>query len=133
MKLPIRNTILILLAAVTFYGALASPPAPEHAPIAAPILSAQSQSAFKLASANHSAYTPLHELVNKYGGELTYNRETNTIDLTVDGMNFSLLLESGSVLQNGHEAPGDYYMENRLIYMSADQFRKLSALSAFSS
>ncbi|RJE87571.1 hypothetical protein D3P07_14730 [Paenibacillus sp. 1011MAR3C5] len=133
MKLPFRNTILMLVAAVTLYGALASPPAPEQASIVAPVLSAHSQSAFKLASAKSAAYTPLHELVNEYSGQLTYNRETDTIDLTVDGANFSLLLKSGSVLQNGYEAPGDYYMENRLIYISADQFAKLAALTFISS
>ncbi|RJX38835.1 hypothetical protein D3P09_15000 [Paenibacillus pinisoli] len=133
MKLPIRNIFLMLFAAATLYGALASPPAPEQAAVAAPVLSAHSESAIKLASAQNPSYAPLHELVNQYGGLLTYNRETDTIDLTVSGANFTLLLENGTVLQNGYEAPGDYYLQDGVLYMNADQFKKLAAFSDLAS
>lgn len=129
MKLPIRNIFLMLFAAATLYGALASPPVPEQATVAAPVLSAHSQSAIKLATGHSPAYTPLHELVSQYSGRLTYNRETDTIDLTVSGANFTLLLENGTVLQNGYEAPGDYYLQDGVLYMNADQFKKLAAFS----
>ncbi|REK71389.1 hypothetical protein [Paenibacillus paeoniae] len=133
MKLSIQSAILMLLAAATLYGALSSPPAPEHTPVTALALSTSAPSAIHLASTHGSAYQPLLELVDQYDGQLTYNRETDTIDLTVNGSPFSLLLGSGSVLQNSYEYPGDYYTENGLIYMNADQFKKLAAFSMFHS
>lgn len=132
MKLSFHNAILILLAAVTLYGGLFNPAVPEQAP-AMPMLTAYAPSTDSLIPLSNSTYLPLHELMNLYDGQLTYNRETDTIDLTVDSVPFTLLLTERSVLQNGYESPGDFYIENGLLYMNADQFKKLSACSAFSS
>ncbi|MDQ6419732.1 hypothetical protein RB620_09850 [Paenibacillus sp. LHD-117] len=131
MNLVFRNALVVLLASATLLGGLFNPPYVEPAEaIAVPSIEKlgtggttqqiEPQRAETIAYSTDGdtierdgkTYVALRGYVENLGGRLTYNRETSSIDITVGVVSYSLLLAEGTIMTNGYELEGDYFVEN---------------------
>lgn len=96
----VKNIALTLIAAATLYGGLTNPPAPVTA---------------------EDDYVPIEQVVRQSDGQLTYNDENATIDVTAKGVSYSLLLSEGKISINGAQCPGAFYTEEGTTYMKMGQ------------
>lgn len=145
LNLVYRNALIVILGAVTLLGGLLNPPyiEPRQNADVPSIEKLQLETGSKpnpyvhtephtahLASSDlierdGQLYVPIRTYVEAHQGRLTYNRETTSVDITVDHVSFSLLLGEGIVMSNGRALEGGYFVQNGTAYMSIETLSKL--------
>lgn len=153
MKLSIGNVAIIALTILTLYGAITNPPLPEDQYDRTPYAerspseiqpAAESQQAESVLAHNDSlpvdaplirtagqSFIPLREYVRQHEGSLTYNSENDTVDITIGEENFSLLLRDITIMKNGYELPGGFFVYNGTTYISCEVADHLRLASVF--
>ncbi|OUS74881.1 hypothetical protein B1748_20090 [Paenibacillus sp. MY03] len=140
MNLIIRNASILIIATATLLGGLFNPPYVEPAaesavvpsveilragdgavPIEHAQLGALDFSQKTSIERNGQVYVPIREYVEKHSGQLFYNRETASADITIGAVSFSLLFEEGSIMYNGHVLEGGVFVQDDLAYINAEQ------------
>ncbi|MCU6711749.1 hypothetical protein M6D81_23910 [Paenibacillus sp. J5C_2022] len=138
-----RNIALMIMATLTLLGSLVSKPVANAAS------ESLAQSRQKIEAVSNENMTPEHErivlkdaslrgkqpyialdaLVKQTDGFISYNKENDTVDIVINDIPFSLLLREQSIMSNGYEISGDFYItDNGDVYLSVEQAAKLSKL-----
>lgn len=140
MNLIIRNTIVVVLAAITLTGGLLRAPYVEPAeavkvpsiqilrssdPGTAPNATSSALQQLSVSSADTlerdgQLYVAVREYVEAHSGRVIYNPETKTVDITIGQASFSLLLSEDAILSDGRWTEGGFILHNGAAYLSAN-------------
>lgn len=150
MKLIVRNTLVVVLASATLLGGLFRPPYVEPAEAAQvpsiEILRSSDQDAAPnvqqsavqqlsghsadMLERNGQVYVPIRGYVEAHEGKLIYNPETTSVDVTVDRISFSLLLDEDAILSDGRLSEGGFIVHGGAAYLSIDTLSALMSDNA---